>query len=575
MDSQPDTSQAIMERSAHRARSYAGPWVALGGALVVGYMIWSGYLGRVETVLNAFLLTGLAVTPFVGQSKVRLMANAVFVIATAVVLFTYSSLSSNGAMNAGLPLLVIVHVCAGFYLGRKGLLALTLVYVTFAIALGVKLAYWPSAEETSVPMGQAIGKIIQFTLAVFISHWVTSSFLGEQMRMLEELRRSNRMKSEFLANMSHEIRTPLNGILGMAQVLKTDRPDPVTAERLDTILASGTTLTTLLNDVLDLSKVEAGRMEILPVEASLADTLSDLCRLWSVTAREKGVDLKLVVDQGLPDPLCFDAVRVKQCLGNLLSNAVKFTVEGEVTLECQLVEVESGVLSVAIEVRDTGIGMDETMLANLFQPFTQADGAMNRAVGGTGLGLTISRRLARMMGGDITVTSQPQVGSCFRLSFLAEKAQVVVDTVSEDAPRAANSLKGRRVLVVDDVSTNRMIARLMLEALGADVIEAEDGQAALNCLSKVPVDLVLLDLHMPGMDGETTLIHIRGSQEAWSTTPVVILTADVLSQNRHRIEAMDVSGFIAKPLEQRTLVSVCEKAVSESRASLPQDVVWI
>ena len=231
---------------------------------------------------------------------------------------------------------------------------------------------------------------------------------------------ATRSKSEFLANMSHEIRTPLNGVLGMAQALSSRELDPEARAMVATIRDSGATLMAILNDVLDLSKIEAGRLEITPVDSSPMQTIRQVHALFLPAANEK--HLRFDISSDVPEDLrlSYDPVRMRQCVSNLVSNAVKFTREGGIDVSLSLTSAEGGRTRVAITVADTGIGMDEDASARLFQAFSQADGSTTREYGGTGLGLAISRRLARMMGGDIAVFSRPGHGSVFTFTFLAD-----------------------------------------------------------------------------------------------------------------------------------------------------------
>jgi CheY-like chemotaxis protein len=284
--------------------------------------------------------------------------------------------------------------------------------------------------------------------------------------------------------------------------------------------------------VLDLSKIEAGRLELTPTDRSLHQTLKLQHDLWLPRAKEKGIDLELVMADDLPDELRFDPIRFGQCLSNLLSNAIKFTARGSVTIRASSAPAADGI-GISVQVADTGIGMSTETASRLFAPFTQADSSISRRFGGTGLGLVITRKLAQLMGGDVTLHSAPALGSTFTLDFVAEPSRT---PAAPRAPRAAPIHKraGKRLLLVDDHHLNRRVGRLFLERRGHIVIEAEDGQQALDLLSLGEFDLILLDIHMPVLDGIETLKRIRASGEPWATLPVIALTADAMSGDRER-----------------------------------------
>ena len=338
-------------------------------------------------------------------------------------------------------------------------------------------------------------------------------------RLAAETQKANeasRAKSEFLATMSHEIRTPLNGVLGMAQALAMDTLGADQRDKLNVILSSGETLTALLNDILDLSKIEAGKMEISAVDSNLKASLDRAVGLFEQVALEKGITLSIVREGGGPDWLGFDRVRVHQCVTNLISNAVKFTQSGRVDVRWSVAAApKDAPHRVRVSVTDTGIGMNEQALTRLFNAFTQADGSTTRRFGGTGLGLAITRKLARLMGGDVHVSSAVGQGSTFTLTFEAPAAANQLRAVPQvvEIGHVAVAQRAIRILLVDDNATNRQVAKLFLARLQCEIVEAENGAEALKRLETQTFDVVLLDVHMPVMDGCEAISRIRASDK--------------------------------------------------------------
>jgi signal transduction histidine kinase/ActR/RegA family two-component response regulator len=383
---------------------------------------------------------------------------------------------------------------------------------------------------------------------------------------------ANEAKSAFLAVMSHELRTPLNGMLGMAQALRGEALNTRQREQVELMIDSGDTLLVLLNDILDLSKIEAGKLEIAPTVGDLVGVCARLVGGYQPTAREKDLELVFNVVGEPPPMLMFDAVRVRQCLTNLLSNALKFTRVGrvEVTLTCAP-DPQTGRINARLTVLDTGIGMSPATLSKLFGAFTQADASTTRNFGGTGLGLNITRRLAELMDGDIVVDSREGQGSTFALSFQADpvasapsdSATPVFGGANDD--ESLSSLQDRRVLVVDDHPVNRRVIKLFLAPFDCELVEAENGREALDALEAGTFDIVLMDVNMPVMDGLEATRRLRADPR-WTRLPVIALTADVMRTQVETCLEAGMDAHVAKPIDLRDLLSVLVQALAKSAA---------
>jgi signal transduction histidine kinase/ActR/RegA family two-component response regulator len=375
----------------------------------------------------------------------------------------------------------------------------------------------------------------------------------------------NRAKSEFLATMSHEIRTPLNGVLGMAQVMERDRLTKAQRGRLAVIRRSGERLLSLLNSLLDLAKIEAGKVELEAGEIDIAAMAASLIETFESQAAQKGIGLALRVTPAAQGVYAGDPVRVGQILQNLVSNAVKFTDTGSIE-----VVVDRTRRRLAIEVTDTGIGIAPDKQAGLFEKFAQADASVTRRYGGTGLGLAISRQLAAMMGGGVSLHSAPGKGSTFTITLDLKwlrpaAADVLIGSVTRAAPPAQN-LDELHVLVVDDTLTNQLVLQTLLQQVGVEPTIVGDGQQAVCAWESQHWDLILMDVQMPVMDGVTATQHIREREvEAGRRrTPIIAVTANVMT---HQVEAYRAAGMdliVAKPISAGDLLAAVEAALSDA-----------
>ena len=381
---------------------------------------------------------------------------------------------------------------------------------------------------------------------------------AELLRARDAAEQASRVKSEFLATMSHEIRTPMNGILGMAELLKLSG---LTGDQLDYVRVlqdSGNNLMAILNDILDFSKIEAGRLELDIGPVMPAALASEVVQLMLPRAREKGLMLDLELEDGVPEFVQADAMRLRQILLNLVGNAIKFTDSGNITVSLQ------GGEQLRFAVRDTGIGIPASAMPQLFQPFSQADSSITRRFGGTGLGLAICKRLADAMQGRLGVDSVPGEGSCFWLELpVSGDSEPLVPAL----PAAALVLPrwpGRRVLVVEDNAVNARVVLRLLEACGIEARQAENGQVALDVLfggDPGQWDLILMDIRMPVMDGLVATRQIRAGEER--RCPIVALTANAFDEDRTAALAAGMDDFLAKPLVFAELEKVLRRFLGD------------
>jgi PAS domain S-box-containing protein len=383
---------------------------------------------------------------------------------------------------------------------------------------------------------------------------------------------ANRAKSEFLANMSHEIRTPLNGVMGVAGALRRTPLNTRQTEMVQVIEESAESLQVLLTDILDLARVEAGRLEISAEPFDLHDAVVTIASLFRAKAEEKGLHLVVDIAPDLDRALVGDKARLKQILGNLLSNAVKFTAHGQVSMAVLTEPLADGRRIVRIKVADTGIGFDETARARLFGRFVQADGSITRRFGGTGLGLSISGVLAELLGGAITVESVVGEGSIFELSLPMALDTAPGEAEAEPERDVFEAGPPLRILAAEDHAVNRKVLALMFESLPVELTIVENGLEAVNCFATDRFDLVLMDMQMPVMDGLQAIAQMRAREQdkGLDRTPIIMLTANALPEHEAAGRGAGADAFVTKPISPQTLLAAIEDtlaAVAEARAA--------
>jgi len=546
----------------------------------VAWSVW--FFGYGEIEVAGFMLASILVLPAVFMMTRSLAALRVGVQVWLLTLLTSISLANmltGGLAGANVITFVAVPLAALVLAGRTawiwGLLTAG-VMAGFEIARAGGFTFPTAVPREYLEADQIWTWGAAMALLIGLSAYYERERLRAA-RLLREARdraeEASRAKGEFLANMSHEVRTPLHAIIGMLDLSLADgRADPEGQERLAQAKASAVSLVRVIEDILDLSRMEAGQPSLHPAELELRPALEEVLAPLVPMARQKGLELAWSVAPELPARLRGDAHRLRQILLNLVGNALKFTERGRVAVRVRQAAADAARVRLEVEVEDTGIGVPPERQQAIFEPFVQADGSTTRRFGGTGLGLTIARRLVEEMGGEIGLESAPGRGSTFRFTAWLERAPAAR---AEGAPPPARPAAPTpsappdplRVLLAEDDPVSGLVTRQMLQRLGHRVETVLDGRAALDALAHGGFDLALLDVQMPEQDGLETVGKLRALEAGrGDRLPVIALTAHALEGDRERCLEAGMDGYLSKPLELAALEAEIRRLFAARRA---------
>lgn len=522
--------------------------------LLIPFLARQGFENTAKMMLILYIDIGIIVLSAVFGNEAMIQAFFVPAIGLSVLLFDKNHVYLR---NTGIALSVISFVILDYIIFDRVSIdelgyswirwsVLSCAFVTTWIIFNTFSEFKETAEYQTLEL---LEKEKELNRELNLNQEKMREYIAQLEITSAELEKSTRAKSEFLATMSHEIRTPMNAILGMTHLLKQDDPRKDQLEPINILDFSGKTLLSLIDDILDFSKIEAGKIEFENIEFELDRLIKVITESFRVTAENKGITMDIEVEEELPNVLVGDPARLTQILNNLISNALKFTEEGHVSLKVRAIDRMDDRVELQFEVSDTGIGIEKDRMDTIFDSFTQASQDTKRKFGGTGLGLTISRQLVELQGGSLYVESEPGEGSSFfvEMVFGKGKGKSVADMNKQDAD-TAEALKGFRILLAEDNVVNQKVMQRFLQRWDVQLTIVEDGEQAVEEISKNNHDLILMDLQMPNMDGFDATARIRMLDDPYKRNiPIIALTAAALKEVREKVYASGMNDYVTKP----------------------------
>ena len=560
----------------------------LGGILALaGTLVMGGWVGA-AIIFAMLCVVCLSLYVSIGRNNMTMAALIICILANIFV-FPVMFFTSGGIFS-GMPIWFVLGLVID-WLVLTGVTCYVMFAVDAAVMIGcICIANFYPQLVPSMPENYMVTDICQTIFIVScivggIFKYQNYIYLKQQKQLVEheaELLTANNAKSMFLANMSHEIRTPINGIIGMDTMLLRECGDNDTLrEYAKNIQSASQSLLSIVNDILDISKIESGKLELIPVEYELFSVLNDCYNMTASRAADKGLEFIIHVDSMIPSGLYGDEVRIRQIINNLLSNAVKYTNEGRIELNICLESKTDVSATISITVSDTGIGIRKEDIGKLFESFTRVDEKKNRNIEGTGLGLNLTKSLVELMGGNIRVESVYGKGSTFRVEIsqvirdrapmgdFSERYQALVS--ERDQAQEIVYAPEAKVLIVDDVPMNLLVAKGLLKYTAVQVDTADSGKAALERIRATKYDLIFLDHMMPVMDGVECFRRIRGMSDHPNTkTPIIILTANAILGAREEYMKAGFSDYLSKPIQEKALYAMLMKHLPKDKLSLRQ-----